>query len=123
MTKDYSESSITDTYGDGESTALCSAWRFKTPGTKEGDWYLPSYYDLMKYQQNYSSINNVLTNIKNVAGSSYLNDINYRMWTTAEYTIQNTYVLHESGGSFNTQLKNSKYFCCKPVFITGVQEL
>ena len=50
ITKDYSGTSITDTYGDGESSAFCSAWRFKTVGTSESDWYLPSYYDVMKYQ-------------------------------------------------------------------------
>ncbi len=50
ITKDYSGTSITDTYDDGESSAFCSAWRFKTVGTNEGDWYLPSYYDVMKYQ-------------------------------------------------------------------------
>lgn len=76
VTVDYSGTSIADTYGDGESPAFCSCWRFKTVGTNEGDWYLPSYYDSMKYQQNYSSINEILTNIKNVAGSSYLNTIN-----------------------------------------------
>lgn len=50
VTKDYSGSSITDTYDDGESTAFCTCWRYSTPGTSEGEWMLPSYYDISKYQ-------------------------------------------------------------------------
>ena len=90
VTKDYSGTSITDTYGDGESTAFCCCWRYSTPGTLEGDWYLPSYYDMMKYSQNRATIDDVvLTTIKNVAGSSYLNMVNGIQWAGAEY--DNTY--------------------------------
>ena len=93
VTKDYSGSSITDTYGDGESTAFCCCWRYSTPGTNKGEWYLPSYYDMMKYQQNYASINNVLTNIKNIAGTSYLEIVNYRQWVATEKSSSNAFYL------------------------------
>lgn len=93
VTKDYSGTSITDTYGDGESSAFCTCWRFSTPGTSEGDWCLPSYYDMMKYQQNYAAINNVFTAIKNVAGTSYLNHVNYHQWIAGEYSDSYSHVL------------------------------
>lgn len=84
VTTDYSGSSIENTAGNGESAAFCSAWRFSTAGTEEGDWLLPSYYDISKYQENYSSINNIFETIKNVAGSSYLDTVNDNTWIAAE---------------------------------------
>ena len=95
ITKDYSGSSITDTYGDGESTAFCSAWRFKTPGTQEGDWYLPSCYDLTKYKNNYSTINGIISSIKNLTGSNYINTLhgNVRIWTACESSSSDSYRL------------------------------
>lgn len=96
VTKDYSGSSITDTFGDGESTAFCCCWRYSTPGTSEGEWYLPSYYDIMKYQQNYSNINAVITNIKNVVDNLYIYDVNYRMWIGTEYGAADAYDLYDT---------------------------
>ena len=63
VTVDYSGTSIPNNSGDGESPAFCCCWRYSTPGTSEGEWYLPSYYDMMKYKQNYAGINAVITNI------------------------------------------------------------
>lgn len=87
VTVDYSGTSIPNTYGDGESPAFCSCWRYKTPGTNEGEWYLPSYYDIGKYKNNLSSIIEVLTNIKNVTGSSYLDYIVGNMWLSTEKNV------------------------------------
>ena len=81
VTKDYSGSSITDTYNNGESTALCSAWRFSTIGVPEGYWYIPSIHDLLKYRDNYDYINGIFSTIKTVAGSSYLKDVYADIWT------------------------------------------
>lgn len=123
ITKDYSGSSITDTYSDGESTAFCSAWRFKTLGTQEGDWYFPSYYDISKYKNNYATINNILTNIKNNVGNSYLNTINNRLWCALE--INNTrvrYLSTNSGWDYSDK-SQQKYNAVRPVFIPHVEEL
>lgn len=122
VTKDYSGSSITDTYGDGESTAFCTCWRYSTPGTSAGDWYLPSYYDISKYQQNYSTINAVITNIKNTAGTSYINTVNYSQWSTAERTATSVHTMYNSG-SFGFGNKNDKNYGVRAVFIAGVQEV
>lgn len=122
VTKDYSGSSITDTYSDGESTAFCCCWRYSTPGTSEGEWYLPSYYDITKYKQNVSSIAEVLTNIKNVLGTSYLNEIKGHMWLSTEASAANAYVIEESG-YLNPVYKSYTVFRTRPVFIAGVQEL
>lgn len=73
--KDYSGSSITNSRNQGDYDAFGICWRFSTPLTNEGDWLLPSYYDVSKMKDNMSTIQNVLTVIKTVAGSSYLSDI------------------------------------------------
>lgn len=107
VTKDYSGTSITDTYGDGESTAFCCCWRYSTPGTSEGEWYLPSYYDTMKFCQNFNSIKNVLTNISNVAGVSYLNSNSTvsEMYLSTDKSNTNYIYINNSGntnGTYNT---------------------
>lgn len=126
VTMDYSGSSIQDLTGDGQSAAFCSSWRFKTVGTSEGEWYLPSYYDLMKYQQNYSSINDIFTNIKNVAGSSYLNNAYhspYKLCSSTESTTTNCLVI-QGNGSWVQEQKTSGNTCwVRPVFISHVEEL
>ena len=121
ITVDYSGTSYTGGTGNGSSASFCTCWRYSTPGTNEGDWYLPSYYDLTKYQKNYSVINVVLTNIKTVAGTSYLNSVNdYQRTSTStnsnySHIISNAGIFQQSGRSNNTSLR--------AVFIPHVQEL
>ena len=107
VTVDYSGTSIPDNSGDGISPAFCSCWRYSTLGTSEGDWYLPSYYDLMKYYQNYSTINNVFTTIKNVAGYQYLNNDYDNIWSSTEFDYRKCYGLNTSG-SWTTGIGASK---------------
>lgn len=122
VTKDYSGSSITDTYVNGESTAFCCCWRYSTPGTSEGDWMLPSYYDMMKYQQNYASINAAINNIKNVAGTSYLDNVNHSQLVAAENSASSAYRLDTSGSFANTGKSNTNN-AVRAVFVAGIEEL
>lgn len=123
VTKDYSGTSISDTYGDGESTAFCTCWRYSTPGTSEGEWYLPSYYDMMKYQQNYAAINAVITNVQNVAGISYLSTVKDVQWIAADESASNARNLNNSG-SFGYTYKDNRYGpSVRPVYIAHISEL
>ncbi len=117
VTKDYSGTSITD---NGEYTAFCCCWRFSTPGTSEGDWYLPSYYDMMKYQQNYAAINNVLTAIKNVTGTSYLDKINMHQWVAGEAGHSYSHALGASGSFYTNNKTSASSVSVRAVFITGL---
>lgn len=125
VTQDYSGSSVTDNTGNGWSSAFCSCWRFKTAGTNEGDWYLPSYYDLMKYQQNISTIHNIFKVIKNIAGSSYLNTTDqgsYRLLTSTEYNNQNCKAIYN--GNYANESKQASNTCyVRPVFIPRITEV
>lgn len=122
VTVDYSGTSIPNNSGDGESPAFCCCWRFKTPGTNEGDWYFPSYYDVMKYQQNYSTINEVLTNIKTVAGTSYLDTINGNQRICTMREVNYAYVL-QGDGIIQGYFKVNNDIMVRAVFIARLKEI
>jgi hypothetical protein len=72
-------------------------WRYKTPGTQEGDWLLPSYYDMYKCAQNNTLIKGVYTSIKTVSNNQYLNRVENWMYLSSDDNV------NTSGGytSFN----------------------
>ena len=51
------------------------SWRYKTPGTNEGDWYLPSYYDVIKAKDNASQLSTIMNNIKTLSNNLYLDTV------------------------------------------------
>lgn len=63
--------------------AFAAVNRFRTNGTNQGDWYLPSKGELSLYQSNYADINTKITAIKN-ASSSIVNTVNAAMWSSTE---------------------------------------
>ena len=123
VTVDYSGTSIPHNYDDGESPAFCSAWRFKTPGTNDGEWYLPSYYDMMKYQKNYTTIQNIFTIIKNIAGNQYLNSLSGTDFLCCERANNSVYTLTDTGQFNGYSDKNNNLRNVRPVFIAGINEL
>ena len=68
--------------------AFAAVNRFRTNGTNQGDWYLPSKGELSLYQSNYADINAKITAIKN-ASSSIVNTVNTSMWSSTEYDEAN----------------------------------
>lgn len=63
--------------------AFAAVNRFRTNGTNQGDWYLPSKGELSLYQSNYADINAKITAIKNVS-SSIVDTVNASMWGSTE---------------------------------------
>ena len=57
--------------------------RFRTNGTNQGDWYLPSKGELSLYQSNYDDINAKIQAIKN-ASSSIVDTVNGIQWSSTE---------------------------------------
>lgn len=85
--------------------AFAAVNRFRTNGTNQGDWYLPSKGELSLYQSNYADINTKITAIKN-ASSSIVNTVNAAMWSSTEHpNFKNAYDLPASG-SFSSFYKN-----------------
>lgn len=63
--------------------AFAAVNRFRTNGTNQGDWYLPSKGELSLYQSNYADINTKIQAISN-ASSSIVNTVNAAMWSSTE---------------------------------------
>lgn len=72
--------------------AFAAVNRFRTNGTNQGDWYLPSKGELSLYQSNYADINAKIQAIKN-ASSSIVNTVNYFQWSSTEENNSSVYVL------------------------------
>ena len=72
--------------------AFAAVNRFKTNGTNQGDWYLPSKGELSLYQSNYASINEKITAIKN-ASSSIVNTVSDYQWCSTEKENSKAYIL------------------------------
>ena len=76
--------------------AFAAVNRFRTNGTNQGDWYLPSYSELSLYQSNYADINAKIQAIKN-ASSSIVNTVNVSQWSSTEKLINTSWDIYYNG--------------------------
>lgn len=88
------------------ATGFAICWRFSTPGTSAGDWYLPTAYSLTKYRNNSSTINNIINNI--VTAYTGSEQIMTNIWTSSEQKESSNYYMSPSNNSFfpNTTKKS-----------------
>lgn len=70
---------LTNSHMRGYFPAACYCWKYSTPGTKQGDWYLPSAFELIQICSNCDLIKRDWENVF----SSGVWDAN-RMWTSTE---------------------------------------
>ena len=76
--------------------AFAAVNRFRTNGTKQGDWYLPSKGELSLYQSNYADINTKIQAIKN-ASSSIVNEVSGQQLSSTEERENYDWLLGSSG--------------------------
>lgn len=74
-TTSWSTSSITNSTELGHFPAFEACWRFQTPGTQAGDWYLPSKYDLNQLSYNFDTWKASMVKIRTNMGTNYINAI------------------------------------------------
>lgn len=87
--------------------AFAAVNRFRTNGTNQGDWYLPSYSELSLYQSNYADINAKITAIKNVS-SSIVNAVNTNQYSSTERNTTSIWLLGNDGKWYNYVKRNSE---------------
>lgn len=86
--------------------AFAAVNRFRTNGTNQGDWYLPSYSELSLYQRNYADINAKITAIKN-ASNSIVDNVNSNQYSSTESNTTSIWLLANDGKWYNYVNRNT----------------
>ena len=86
---------VTNNSGTGYCAPVCCCVAYSTPGTKPGDWYLPSIGELYEIYANKTAINEKRTAIK---GSGF-DDGSY--WSSREYSSDFEYYVYLISGNIN----------------------
>lgn len=87
--------------------AFAACNRFRTNGTNQGDWYLPSKGELSLYQANYADINAKIQAISN-ASSEIVDTVNTNQWTSTEamFSDMHSWELDYSGSLYSYLREN-----------------
>lgn len=88
--------------------AFAAVNRFRTNGTKQGDWYLPSKGELSLYKNNYDGINAKIQAINN-ASSSIVKTVKYTMWSSTEYDTLFAWELYTNGNYYSNSYRNVEH--------------
>ena len=88
--------------------AFAAVNRFRTNGTNQGDWYLPSKGELSLYVSNYADINAKIQAIKN-ASSSIVNTVNAAQWSSTESIRTESWYFFSNGSWYKGNRINSSY--------------
>ena len=98
---------ITNDSGAGYYPAACCCWRFHTPGTEQGQWYLPAVgefgYVINRINAINETINKVLNVYPSVVGSPVGTSSEY--WSSSEVYASGARYLDMDNGEVNTIYK------------------
>ena len=119
VTKDYSGNTVTGSSKIGDADAFGVCWRFKTVGTEEGEWYLPSRNDIDKFKNNYSYITSIFSKVGglvNTSDNNYMSSSIFNMTYAYEMDEQKAYYI-KTTGQLSPAAKYSGAGFIYPVFI------
>ena len=91
--QDKTNYKVDNNSGEGYCAPACCCDRYSTPGTKLGDWYLPSLGELYQITNRKSDINKARTAL---VGSGFSENDYY--WSSREYTVYNEYIINLNNG-------------------------
>ena len=94
---------MSDKGSEGYCAPVCCCVAYSTPGTKSGDWYLPSIGELYQIYANKTAINEKRTTIK---GSGFNND---SYWSSREYSRSGEYYVYLGNGGIDYYGKDSAF--------------
>ncbi len=101
--QDKTSDKVDNNSGTGYSPAACCCDRYSTPGTKPGDWYLPSLGELYQITNRKSDINKARTAL---VGSGFSESDDY-YWSSREDTVYNEYIINLYNGGVGYYSKAS----------------
>ena len=99
--QDKTSDKVDNNPGKGYCAPACCCDRYSTPGTKPGDWYLPSTGELSKLYENKTTIDKARTEF---VGSGFGDD---HYWSSREYSSNYEYLVGLSNGGISGSYKNS----------------
>ena len=100
---------ITNNSGVGYTPAACCCYRYTTPGTNKGDWYLGGAAEMILLWYYRDLINDKLSAINAVYSSDCMPalDTNFNYWSSTEYSSQYAYFVYLSIGIVYFNYKNN----------------
>ena len=104
INQDKTSDKVDNNSGEGYCAPACCCDRYSTPGTKPGDWYLPSIGELYQIYANKAAINEKRTAIK---GSGFY-DGSY--WSSREKLSDIEYVVNFRYDDIYSSGKNYDYY-------------
>lgn len=105
-------STITNSYDEGYYPAACCTWRFHTPGTEKGQWYLPACGEKGYVINRILAINTTINRIKSIYSSVVAVAMHTSMgyWSSSEYSANDTRNLNTFNGHVGNINKNLDYY-------------
>ena len=108
--QDKTSGKVDNNPGEGYCVPACCCDRYSTPGTKPGDWYLPSIGELYQLYENKTAINEKRTAIK---GSGFSDGV---YWSSRENSSDSEYRVGLNSGNIGYCGKGY-YGCCALAFL------
>ena len=104
------DATISTSSAAGSYPAACCCWRFRTEGTKQGEWFLPSAGEIGYLSARLMEIQNTILKTQEVFGDTYatplIMDGNY--WTSTQYSGVNQRYLYTGIGGIGHTTKVTK---------------
>lgn len=104
------DGTISNSYNAGYHAAACCCWRFHTPGTNQGDWYLPACGELGYVTPRYDMINDTISALQTHFGKTLCPLDTNSYWSSSEYGASLARSVYFNNGSVGTSSRHNSYY-------------
>lgn len=96
--------------GAGFYPVACCCWRYNTPGTLQGDWYLPALGELGYLMARFDEVQEGLQAVKNTYNVGYTMREDKSMWSSTEFNDTKVRYIDTEDGRVGTTDKAYKLY-------------